>query len=108
MLVDVNTVDGIFLAQVVSEHEETYSVRYLVAKNKELFDYENVIYEVEKECICGMYNPDDTEEQAGFVRVECGFIKLDEDEDYEPSDSDEESEEESLCDEDEDEDEDED
>ena len=100
MLVDVNTVDGISLAKVVGEDAGTYTVRYLVAKNKELFDYESDVYEIDKECVCGMYDPDDTEEKAGFVRVEGGFIQLDEDEDYEPSDS-EESDEESLCDEDE-------
>jgi len=105
MLVDVNTVDGVFLAKIVGEDVATYTVQYLVAKNKELFDYESDVYEVDKECVCGVYDPDDTEEKAGFVRVEGGFIQLDEDEDYEPSDTEsEESDDESLCDEDEEED----
>jgi hypothetical protein len=104
MLIDVNTEDGTFLAKVVDEGADTYKVQYLVAKNKELFDYESIVHEIEKECVCGMYDPDDTEEQAGFVRVEGGFIQLDEDEDYEPSESDEEDDDESLCDEEEEED----
>lgn len=99
MLVDVNTEDGVFLAKVLNECGKTYKVQYLVAKNKELFDYESVVHEVEKECVCGVYDPEDTEEQAGFVRVEGGFIQLDEDEDYEPDTETDESDEESLCDE---------
>jgi hypothetical protein len=103
MLVDVNTTDGVFLAKVVKEDSDKYKVRYLVAKTKELFDYEDTIDEIDKECVCGVYDPDDTEEHAGFVRVEGGFIQLDEDEDYEPSECCEsESDSESLVDEDED------
>ena len=97
MLVDVNTDDGIFLAKVIKETSDTYYVRYMVSKNKELFDYEVAVNEIEKECVCGVYDPGDTEEQAGFIRVEGGFLQVDEDGDYEPSDS-EESDEESLCD----------
>ena len=102
MLIDVNTDDGTFLAKVVEELADTYKVQYLVAKTKELFEYEATVHEIEKDCVCGVYDPDDTEEQAGFIQVEGGYIQLDEDADYEPSVSDESSEDESLCDDDED------
>ena len=85
MLVDIETTEGIFLARVISEDENTYKIKYLVAKNKELYDYEENEEEIEKECVCGIYEPGDTEEDAGFYKVDGGFMKLDEDEDYEPS-----------------------
>jgi hypothetical protein len=105
MLVDVNTTSGVLLAKVLNESESTYTVQFLVHKRKELYDYESTETEVEKESISGMYDPEDTEEQAGLVRVEGGFVFRDEDSDYEPSDSesesDSESDDESLVDEDE-------
>jgi hypothetical protein len=100
MLVDVSTTSGVFLAKVLDESEKMYRLKYLVYKKKGFYDYEDSVEEVEKECVCGMYDPDETEEHAGFVRVpEGGFIKKDEDEDYEPSSS--ESEEETSDDEEE-------
>ena len=62
--------------------------------------------EIEKESVSGFYDPDDTEEQAGFIRIDGGFVFKDEDSDYEPSDT-ESDDEESLVDEYEDESEDE-
>lgn len=100
MLVDVNTTDGVFLAKVIQEKRDTYRVQYLVARTKELFDYEEP-EEIEKDCVCGVYDESDTEEDAGFKRVDGGFIQIDEDEDYEPSECCEsESDSESLEDED--------
>jgi hypothetical protein len=105
MLVDVNTTSGILLAKVVRENESTYTVRFLVHKKKDIYHYEKTDSEVEKESIAGFYDPDDTEEQAGLVPVEGGFVFKDDDSDYEPSDSEEsESDDESLFDEDEEED----
>lgn len=103
MLVDVNTTSGVILAKVLREKVDTYTVKFLVHKKKELYDYEDCETEIEKESVSGFYEPDDTEEQAGFIQVEGGFVAKDEDEDYEPSDSESESEsdDESLVDEEE-------
>jgi hypothetical protein len=103
MLVDVQTENGVFLAKVVKELDTKYKVRYLVYKKKGLYMYEDECEEVDKECICGTYDPEDTEEAAGFRKVEWGFALIEEDGDYEPSDSETETEsdEESLVDEDE-------
>ena len=88
MLVDIQTIDGVYLGKVICEYENTYKLRYLVAKDKQLYDYDEEEDEIDKDCICGFYDVDDTEEDAGFIRVEGGFIKKDSDEDYEPSDCD--------------------
>ena len=106
MLVDVNTTSGVILAKVIRENEATYTVKFLVHKKKELYDYEDCETEIEKESVSGFYDPDDTEEQAGFIRIDGGFVFKDEDSDYEPSDT-ESDDEESLVDEYEDESEDE-
>ena len=92
MLVDVQTTSGVSLAKVVQENNNTYTIMYMSPKNKIFYDYEPEC-EVEKECISGFYNEDDTEETAGFKKVEGGYILIDDsDDDYEPSESDSESE----------------
>jgi len=101
MLVDVETTEGIFLAKITHESEKTYKLKYLVAKNKQLYDYDEEEDEVEKDCICGFYDVNDTEKTAGFYKVDGGFMKLDEDSDYEPSDCGTSDSEESLVDSDE-------
>ena len=91
MLVDVETTVGVFLANIIHESERTYKLKYLVAKNKVLYDYDEKEEEIEKACICGFYDPEDTEETAGFYKTEKGFIRKDEDDkDYEPSECEEE------------------
>jgi len=103
MLVDVDTTDGVYLAKVIRETSETYVLRYLMYKKKGLYVYDSE-EEVEKTCVCGLYDPYDTEKDAGFLPVEGGFIRGDnEDDEYEPSESETESESESLVDDDEDE-----
>jgi hypothetical protein len=102
MLVDVQTTDGVYLAKVVSENGTKYTVRYMVYKKKGLYVYDKE-EEIDKENVCGLYDPEDTEEAAGFLPVEGGFVIADEDDEYEPSESEDESDEESLVDEDEDE-----
>jgi hypothetical protein len=87
MLVDVETTSGVYLASVLEETPETYKVRYLVYRKKGIYDYEDVVEEIEKDAVCGVYDPEDTEEAAGFVRVEGGFVPKDDDDEYEPSDT---------------------
>jgi hypothetical protein len=101
MLVDVETTSGVYLASVLEETPATYKVRYLVYRKKGIYDYEDTVEEIEKDAVCGMYDPEDTEEAAGFIRVEGGFVQKDEDEEYEPSDSEDDDENESLVSEDE-------
>ena len=93
MLVDVDTIHGTSLAKVIQENKNTYTISYLSYKKKGIYDYESPC-EVEKECISGFYNPEDTETAAGFKKVEGGFILVEdsEDEDYEPSETESESE----------------
>ena len=102
MLVDVQTDDGVYLAKITCETDTSYVLRYLVYKKKGVYVYDKDI-EVDKECICGVYDPDDTEEAAGFTAVEGGFVVKDEDDEYEPSDTSESDTDESLVDEDDDE-----
>ena len=85
MLVDIQTINGVYLGKVICEYENTYKLKYLVAKDKQLYDYDEEEDEIDKDCICGLYDIDDTEEAAGYIKVEGGFMKKDEDEDYEPS-----------------------
>ena len=98
MLVDIETTTGTSLAKIIQENKSTYTISYLSYKNKGLYDYESPC-EVEKECISGFYNPEDTEQTAGFRAVEGGYMMVDEDSDYEPSESGSESDSVSLDDE---------
>ena len=88
MLVDIETTTGTSLAKIIQENKSTYTISYLSYKKKGIYTYESPC-EVEKECVAGFYNPEDTEGAAGFRAVEGGYILLDdsEDDDYEPSES---------------------
>jgi hypothetical protein len=93
MLVDVKTDDGVFLAKVIDEDDETYEVRLLTYRKSGIFRYGPPLV-VEKEHITGFYNPEDTEIAAGFKKTNEGYILLDEessDDDYTPSSDGEES-----------------
>ena len=94
MLVDIETTSGTSLAKVIQENKSTYTVSYLSYKKKGIYVYESPC-EVEKECIAGFYNPEDTESAAGFHAVEGGYMLVDDsdDDDYEPSESDTDSDE---------------
>ncbi len=82
-----------------------YQIKYLSPTSasyngKTLYNYENVIYEVDESSITEHLNTDD-EEVIGFSKVEDGFVKItdsDSESEYEPSEeeSDEESEDISL------------
>ena len=89
MLVDIETTSGTSLAKIIQENKSTYTISYLSYKKKGIYIYESPC-EVEKECISGFYNPEDTEDVAGFRAVEGGYILVDddsEDDNYEPSES---------------------
>jgi len=87
MLIDVETTSGTSLAKIIQEKKNTYIVSYMSYKKKGLYDYEEPC-EIEKECVSGYYNTDDTESAAGFIKVEGGYNLLDDsDDDYEPSET---------------------
>lgn len=86
MLVDIETTIGTSLAKIIQENKSTYTISYLSYKKNGLYEYEPPC-EVEKECISGFYNPEDTEGTAGFRAVEGGYMLVDDDSDYEPSES---------------------
>lgn len=90
MLCDVDTTSGISLAKIIHENDTTYTIMYMSSINKRLYDYEPIC-EIEKECVSGFYNEGDTEETAGFRKVEGGYVLLEDtdsnDDNYEPDDS---------------------
>lgn len=79
----------------------TYQIKYLSPTNasyngKTLYNYENVIYEIDEASITEHLNTDD-EEVIGFSKVDDGYVKVSEsdsesDSEYEPSSSEEEDE----------------
>lgn len=79
-----------------------YQIKYLSPTSasyngKTLYNYENVIYEVDESSITEHLNTDD-EEVIGFSKVDDGFVKISDDSDseYEPSEESE-SESDSEC-----------
>ena len=105
-LIDVNTEDGVLLAKIVDETEDTYSIKYLSPIKRKyndlrVYDYDECTENIEKECVSGFYDTGD-EAVAGYTLVEGGgfILNEDSDDDYDPtSDEDEDdSDEESLCD----------
>ena len=105
-LIDVNTEDSVLLAKVVDETEDTYRIKYLSPIKRKyndlrVYDYEECVEEVDKECVSGFYDTDD-EAVAGYTQIEGGGFVLNEesDDDYDPTSDEEEdeSDEESLCD----------
>ena len=84
----------------------SYQIKYLsptstMYNGRTLYNYENVIYEVDEASITEHLNTDD-EEVLGFTKVEDGFVKVtddDSDSEYEPSEEESSDEDDSLDDE---------
>jgi hypothetical protein len=108
MIVDVlneldngKTVD--LVAKIVSETAKTFTVQYLSPTKKThgdlvIYNYESTTYEIDKACVSGYYDSTN-EEDAGFIKVDGGWIQAETDSDYQPSEepaSEEVSEEESV------------
>ena len=93
MLVDILLEDDVIsLARVVETLEKTLKVQYFVrtkkkyADDQRVYDYEDTIEEVDKECVNGYYDTDDDERAAGFTYIEnVGFIKTEDESDYDPA-----------------------
>lgn len=94
-------------AKIFKRTKKSYNIKYLSPTNnmvdgKIIYNYENIMYEVDESSITEHLKTDD-ESDIGFTKVEDGFIKItDSDSEYEPSSTDE-SETISLVDDDEDE-----
>jgi hypothetical protein len=103
MIVDVQCEDDtIQIADLICD-EDTHDVevRFLKRVKSGIFNFEDEISIVPKESICGWYDTENLEDTELYMKVNGGYILLDdsEDEDYECSEEDE-SESESLTDED--------
>jgi hypothetical protein len=86
---DGSTVD--LVAKVVKCTDTTYTIRYLSPTMKlygdqVLYAYEDETYIVDAECVSGFYDST-REEDAGFVKVEGGWIQDETDSEYQPSGS---------------------
>jgi hypothetical protein len=102
---DGSTVD--LVAKVVHCTDTTYTIRYLSPTKKMygeqvLYMYEDETYTVDADCISGFYDSTH-EEDAGFVKVEGGWVQEDTDSEYQPSgtESDDDDDDEELVDSDE-------
>lgn len=82
--------------------KNSYQIKYLSPTStsyngKTLYNYENVIYEVDESSITEHLNTDD-EEMIGFSKVDDGYVKITDsdsessDSEYEPSESEDEEE----------------
>jgi hypothetical protein len=80
-------------AKIFKRNKKVYNIKYLSPTNnmtngKTIYNYENIMYEVDESSITAHLKTDD-EYDIGFKKVEDGFIKLsDSDSEYEPSSTD--------------------
>jgi hypothetical protein len=81
------------LAKIEEERSDSYVVRYMSPTKKycgdqKIYVYENTTYTIDKSCVSGFYDST-KEEDAGWQKVEGGWISNESDSDYIPSGSDE-------------------
>ena len=108
MIVDVHCEDDtVQIARIVHEHAGMYAVNFLEEKKRGVYDFSSLTELVCKESISGFYDVDNLEDTDLYMKIQDGYVLMDdsEDEDYVCSDSDV-SESESLDDDEEDGDED--
>jgi hypothetical protein len=104
MIVDVHCEDDtVQIARIVHEHAGMYAVNFLEEKKRGVYDFSSLTELVCKESISGFYDVDNLEDTDLYMKVQGGYVLMDdsEDEDYVCSDSDV-SESESLDDDEED------
>lgn len=105
MIVDVRCEDDtIQIARIVDEHSDSYSITFLEPKGHGVYDFSSETELIPKESISGFYDTEMLEDTDLYMKVQGGYVLMDdsEDEDYICSDEDV-SESESLIDEDEEE-----
>ena len=81
------TVD--LVAKIVAETPKKFTIRYLSPTKKlhgdlVIYKYEDATYEIDKECVSGYYDSAN-EEDAGFTKVDGGWVQTETDSEYEPS-----------------------
>jgi len=85
---DGSTID--LVGRIVGETGSTFTVRYLSPTKKfygerVIYKYENETYEIDKLCVSGYYDSTE-EEDAGFEKIEGGWVQIESESDYQPSD----------------------
>lgn len=105
MLVDILLEDDVIsLAKVIETLEKTLKIRYFSPTKKKygdqrVYNYEDTVDEVDKECVNGYYDDDEDESAAGFTYIEnIGFVRVDDESDYDPESDPESSDDESESD----------
>ena len=81
--------DETMTAKIISQTRTKLKVVYLnnSVEKPDVYNYENVQFEISKDCVDKYYDSV-REEEAGFTKTSEGFvIAEDEDSDYEPTDS---------------------
>jgi len=104
MIVDVQCEDDtIQIARIVHEHGDMYAINFLEPKRQGVHNFSSETELVPKESISGFYDTNNLEDTDMYMKVQGGYVLMDdsEDEDFTCSESDE-SESESLVDDDED------
>ena len=101
MIVDVHCEDDtIQIARIIHEHAGMHAVNFLEEKKRGVYDFSSVTELIPKESISGFYDVDNLEDTDLYMKIQDGYVLMDdsEDEDYVCTDSDV-SESESLIDE---------
>lgn len=91
MIVDVHCEDDtVQIARIVHEHAGMQAVNFLEEKKRGVYDFSSVTELVCKESISGFYDVDNLEDTDLYMKIQGGYVLMDdsEDEDYVCSDSD--------------------
>ena len=101
MIVDVRCEDDtIQIARIVDEHSDSYSITFLEPKRHGVYTFSSETEIVPKESISGFYDTDTLEGTDLYIKVQGGYILMDDSEDEDfvcPESEDSESDSESLC-----------
>ena len=99
MIVDVHCEDDtIQIARIVHEHSGMYAINFLEPKRQGVHNFSSETELVPKESISGFYDTNNLEDTDIYMKVQGGYVLMDdsEDEDFICSES-VESESESMC-----------
>jgi len=83
--------DETMTAKIINQTRTKLKIVYLnnSVEKPDVYNYENVHFEISKDCVDKYYDSV-REEEAGFTKTSEGFVRTeDEDSDYEPSESEE-------------------
>ena len=101
MIVDVHCEDDtVQIARIVDEHSDSYSITFLEPKGHGVYDFSSETELIPKESISGFYDTEMLEDTDLYMKVQGGYVLMDDSEDEDfvcPESEDSESESESLC-----------